>query len=456
MSGAAVSVAARGMPRLWGGPPTLYAAAWTNSRLTARGRLLVLLAAAGAGCGPAAEGPATPGERPDIVLSAEARRSALARAAVWRPPSVPLEEVDLGRDPGWPGALPDDLVCEGVPRRTSGLTPKAHCLLPGGELVKIKYGADNPEVYADVAAARLLAALGFGADEMHVVRRLHCRGCSPPDAGAWIRRLFLRHRDVVFEDVAVERRFPGAEIVTETDEGWTWFEMDEARRRPGAAGASAAEWDALRVMAVLLAHWDNKAENQRLVCLPGGEGDGACARPFAFVQDLGASFGPDKVDLERWRDYPVFTDPTTCTVSMGPLPFAGGTFGETQIGEEGRRFLADRLSRLRPRQMRALFAGARFPDFRSHSGAGRDPGAWAAALQDKVRQVVEAGPCPAAGAGHRPATSPRASRSSSLSPEDGRRATRGRRLPLGQEGRAPRGEREGASPDLPPDMAQGQ
>ena len=55
-------------------------------------------------------------------------------------------------------------------------------------------------------------------------------------------------------------------------------------------------------MAVLLAHWDNKAENQRLVCPPGAEGpEGTCSKPLAIMQDLGATFGPVKVDLNNWR-----------------------------------------------------------------------------------------------------------------------------------------------------------
>ena len=36
---------------------------------------------------------------------------------------------------------------------------------------------------------------------------------------------------------------------------------------PSKGGAPRAHVDALRLLAVFLAHWDNKAENQRLVCL---------------------------------------------------------------------------------------------------------------------------------------------------------------------------------------------
>jgi len=331
-----------------------------------------------------------------MEVDADARLEALARARVWSEPAVPVEKVDFLVNPGGTRALPDELTCRNVERLTRGMTPKIHCALPGGEVVKIKFGSDNGEVFGEVAASRLLLALGFGADEMYVVRRVHCLDCEPPDAASWLNRFFTRNPEVVFDGVALERRVPGVEIQSGEDEGWAWFELEEARRKhPEASGASLAELDALRLLAVLLAHWDNKSPNQRLLCPPDAASkDGSCSRPFAFAQDLGATFGPAKVDLDGWRKYPIWTDPATCTVSMKTLPFDGATFPDTRIGEEGRRFLAERLTRLTPEQMRALFVGARFPDYERHSGGGRDPQAWVAAFQDKVRQIADRPPCP--------------------------------------------------------------
>ena len=71
---------------------------------------------------------------------------------------------------------------------------------------------------------------------------------------------------------------------------------------PARGGSPRAEVDALRLLAVVLAHWDNKSANQRLICLPGGDRpDGGCTTPLAMMQDLGATFGPAKVDLHNWR-----------------------------------------------------------------------------------------------------------------------------------------------------------
>ena len=68
-----------------------------------------------------------------------------------------------------------------------------------------------------------------------------------------------------FEWVAMERRFPARRNREPTGEG---LGVLRARRStPSKGGAPRAHVDALRLMAVFLAHWDNKAENQRLVCL---------------------------------------------------------------------------------------------------------------------------------------------------------------------------------------------
>ena len=42
--------------------------------------------------------------------------------------------------------------------------------------VKVKYG-NTGEIHAEIAASRLLTALGFGADRMFLVPRLRCYGC---------------------------------------------------------------------------------------------------------------------------------------------------------------------------------------------------------------------------------------------------------------------------------------
>ncbi len=56
----------------------------------------------------------------------------------------------------------------------TGMTPKFECDLGKDDEVKVKYGEKNGEVYAEVAASRLLWALGFQADVMYPTK-VTCR-----------------------------------------------------------------------------------------------------------------------------------------------------------------------------------------------------------------------------------------------------------------------------------------
>lgn len=338
-----------------------------------------------------AEGGAAPAD------GARLRAEALRRARVWHEPAQPIASADLAANPPGPGGFrPDeDVSCTFRLRASEGWTPKFECALPSGEQVKVKYGRKSAEVFGEVAATRLLSAMGFGADRMYVVRSVRCRGCPLyPYPKVEILDALRRFegRQVTFRVAAIERKMPGRTIKTVDTEGWTWPELD--RIDPAAGGSSRAEVDALRLMGVFLSHWDNKGPNQRLVCQDAGDPTDGCSRPFALLQDVGATFGPSGVNLEAWKDAHIWSDPATCRVSMKDLPYAGATFGEAQITEAGRRFLGDRLRQLSHAQVVALFAGARFPLFARQSPAGRNVENWAAAFEDRVRQIADRPPCP--------------------------------------------------------------
>lgn len=378
--------------------------------------LLALPLVLGAGCGgsPAERAPA-PQAAPATdavpakksVVSAEQRAAALRSAKVWQQAATPIAKANLKINPVVAGAFADtDTVeCRLVLEPMSGTTPKFDCEREGGDVIRVKYGRGNPELYSEVATTRLLAALGFGADRVFLVKQVHCAGCTPypfqrlrclADTGTE-RACFPAGVDhtkaTTFADAVIERRLPGRRIEATRDQGWAWYELGQIDAAHG--GASRAEVDALKLMAVLIAHWDNKAENQRLVCLPGGDQpDGGCSRPLALLQDVGASFGPMKLDLNNWRALPVWSDPATCRVSMEQLPWGGGTFPEQQISEAGRQFLLALLDQLSLSQVRDLFDGARVYLSSGVTAESQQPAAWAVAFKDKVRQIREAGPCP--------------------------------------------------------------
>jgi hypothetical protein len=289
-----------------------------------------------------------------------------------------------------------------VPRLSTGTTPKFDCRLPDGHVVKVKYGWSR-ERFAETAATRLLTALGFGADRVRIDRRVRCLGCP-----AWpfeihllaeqfmltpvIDRLGDEDQARMFEWVSVEDKAFDRAVEVGEFKGWDWRELDGVSTSNG--GAAKDELDALRLIAVFLAHWDTKAANQRLACLGPGDDDvekpdeaKTCGTPLLMLQDLGATFGPSKVEYDAWSVLPIWKDAATCLVSMDNLPYAGDMFVPTRISESGRALLAARLSKLSDVQIRALFEGARFPDPVTGEQPAHDVGPWVEAFQNKVREI---------------------------------------------------------------------
>jgi hypothetical protein len=253
-----------------------------------------------------------------------------------------------------------------------------------------------------------MSAIGFGADRMFVVRKLRCAGCPRLPfqslkcyARTGMERLcFAGGVDYAsvrtFDTAVIEQRLEGTLIEAFEDQGWAWFELD--RIDPAHGGSPRADVDALRLFAVVIAHWDNKGPNQRLLCQPGGERpDGKCALPLALVQDAGATFGPLKLELHNWRSMPVWADRATCTVSMKALPYQGATFTERRISDQGRMKLAGLLEQISEPQLVDLFTGSGVVSYDQITAEARDPSAWARAFQDKVRQIKEGPPCPPVG-----------------------------------------------------------
>lgn len=347
------------------------------------------------------DAPVAPAKKTTMNVSAEERLDALSRAQVWRKPPVPLAQARLGA----PVSQPTALSCKFLVTDLGGTAQKFDCVLENGDQIRVKYGR-TPEIPSEVAATRLLHALGFGADEVMLVERLRCHGC-PAEPFVTMRAVDLTDSDglynkfVDYDDyqdfawVAVEKKHWGRPIGSDQAKGWAFFELDYVDAAKG--GAPRAHVDALRLLAVFLAHWDNKSENQRLVCLsekdwPEG---GACGAPFAMLQDTGGAFGPRKVDLEGWASAPVWDDRANCVTSMTTMPYEGATFTPVRITEAGRRHLAGLLGQLSDQQVHDLFAGARFDQATGLLKNEPSPiPAWVAVFKAKVRAISEGPACP--------------------------------------------------------------
>ena len=371
-----------------------------------------------------------------IRTSARARAAYLARATIWQDPGT-LSPTDLFEGPS--GAFPYSVEQansdEGIGctfteagNELSGNSPKFLCRTADGRDLRLKYWdpvsqTGSREVFATIAATRLMWALGFEAIPTLPIN-VRCDGCPDnPDRGAGARRT---RRYIAI----LQPRWPTPILSSnDVDQGWSWLELDAAIRSLPAGPDRARQrtyFDALTLLGVLIQHGDRKSEQQRLYCaapvdtaageLRGSGGDttsmlferpdaSACRAPAVTIVDLGATFGgagressptTAKMNLDAWQRRSVFRD-----AGSGPcrgdltVSLKAGHDGEPDpiISEDGRRFLSEQLRRLTAEHARALFRAARVDQLvdaqrTDDTSAGvSSVDAWVAVFQDKVRQI---------------------------------------------------------------------
>jgi hypothetical protein len=372
-----------------------------------------------------------------IRTTPEQRKAYLGRAVIWQNPGT-LSPDDLINGP--PGAFPytfeqatagTGISCKFLaPGRTlGGKSAKFLCLTDDAQTLRLKYWdqqgeSGNREVFAAVAATRLLWALGFKTVPAMPVD-LMCRGCPADPMTGEGTASDRRYRALMSFELAQ----PVIVSSGNRDQGWAWQELYEAVMAlpPGEQKLrQITHLGALTLLGVLVQHGDRKPEQQSLYCdwdaaptsgeikavknkpgeavLTEAKGTATCANPVVAATDIGATFGgagkmtkgsTSKMNLEKWTEKPVFkeSDGPEChgelTVSMA----AEGGRADPPIREEGRRFLVEQLRRLTPEHVRALFKVARvdklgLDEGERKAGAAVDPvQAWADAFEDKVKQI---------------------------------------------------------------------
>lgn len=331
----------------------------------------------------------------------------VSRSQVWA--TTDVAKMNLMTGPPGPGAFAphETVLCDYVEKVMEGNSPKFTCAIaakPGASAdkakpddVKVKYGLENAEVYGEVASTRLLWALGFGADRMYPVRVV-CRGC--PDKFKATETLPSGER--VFDPAVIERKMTGRTIESKPDQGWSWKELDLVS--PDAGGAPLAQRDALKLLAVILQHGDNKSQQQRLICLDpkpdkGEAVEAACEHPFMLINDLGLTWGEvdalnrnalGGVNFSRWTKTAVWKSPTGCAGNLAKA--WTGTLGDPVISEEGRQFLAGLLAQLSDAQIRDLFTAAQVslrPSAPNQQVSGETSvEMWVAAFKQKRAEVT--------------------------------------------------------------------
>jgi|KBSMisStaDraftv2_1062788.scaffolds.fasta_scaffold50067_2 hypothetical protein len=338
-------------------------------------------------------------KKADAHVSPSARLDAIHRAQVWE--ATDIASMNLRVGPKGHGAFaPDETVrCKYADKVMTGNSPKFTCVIPPDDEMKVKFGRENGEVYAEVAATRLFWALGFPADRMYPVRVL-CTDCPAREETT---------RDeasgaILFDPASIERKLKGHAIETAPDSGWAWPELDKVEEAAG--GASRAQRDALKLLAVFVQHTDNKPAQQRLLCADeesegergehGEHGDrGRCAHPVMMVNDLGQTFGRSNlfnrdhvgsVNLEKWSGSHIWLDASHCIGDLAPSQ--SGTLDNPTIHEAGRKFLSDLLMRLSDAQLRDLFDVARFDERAEGNKRQGTVEEWVSAFKKKRGEIA--------------------------------------------------------------------
>jgi hypothetical protein len=354
-------------------------------------------------CAPAAAQAqmASPSELPALRLMPidKAERERLIRKSqVWRP--VETATLDLYRGPKDPSSIPLDEVsvsgkpldCEYIPwgpqnvKHTDSKTPKFSCRLSNGEKIKVKYDINNREVFSEIIGTRLAWATGFLADAVYAVS-LNCKNC-PRDP--WAAKDGETGSGQRYQLAAVEREVPGKSIKVGDESGFDFKEVDKISESQG--GAPRAHVDALKLLATLVYYNDAKPENQRIVCpLEAITPEGNCSQPYMMIDDMGATFlggggffggSGKKASLKGWSKRALFKD-RACT---GNVPGdSNSTLRSPKISEAGRAFLAQQLAELRKNKLADIFRAAHVEQV---PGEGNSPEAWAAALEEKISEVV--------------------------------------------------------------------
>jgi hypothetical protein len=335
----------------------------------------------------------------------DARAAVIARAQVWEATNIASKDLRTGPAGEKAFKFLETVTCDYDNKKLPGKTPKFACRIDADDELKVKYGGSNGEVYAEVAATRLLWALGFGADGQYSVKVV-CRGC-PTEVGGIIRS----PQESVVDPAIIERKMHGAPY--EPNDTWGWEELDRVDERAG--GAPRAQRDALKLLAVFLQSSDNKAEQQRLICRDQpkdkkkekaeGRGQMLCEHPFMYMHDVGLTFGrgnklnknhEGSMNLVEWSRTPVWKDTAGCVGNLSKS--LTGTLFDPPISEQGRRFLADLMMQLTDEQLRGMFEAARVT-LRLRNPADLSSGfptvdEWVAAFKAKREQIVNRR-CPA-------------------------------------------------------------
>lgn len=366
--------------------------------------------------------------------SAKDRLQAMHAAALFVPRAVSEANIMEGPDQDkkqFQLHFNDKVICDfATPgSKMGGNTPKFECKITSVESVngqvqtltpdmdeqpvKVKFGADDNEVYAEIVSTRLMWALGYYADAWFPVR-VECHNC-PENVIAGSGPTGTH----TFDPATIVRKFSWHKMteVGKDEEGWSWKELDTANGRP------TYERDGLKLLGAFIQHSDNKPPQQRLVCdkvdvdTKTQPYTTTCDKSVMLVQDVGATFGTGgaftsndsaKMNLKGWSNQKLWSkvgtdgSPKQCQAILHKSLTAKDGLDNPQISEEGRRFDAGLMCQLTDQQILDLFKASRasaMPEYHNKDGSfktGVDEASveqqWVQAFKNK-REQLAAGRC---------------------------------------------------------------
>ena len=277
--------------------------------------------------------------------------------------------------------------------------------------IKVKFGANDNEVYAEIVATRLMWAMGYYADSWFSVK-VECNKCPEnPVSGSGTPATRT------YYPATIVRKHKGHKMTDKDkpDQGWSWKELDADNGRP------AYERDGLKLLAAFMKHSDNKPPQQRLSCDKVNIDQSAnpfkvsCEGPMMLVQDVGATFGGGgwftgndsaKINLDIWSHKSLWnkagTDaaPKQCQATLKKSLTAHDGLSNPDISEDGRRFDAGLMCQLSDKQIEDLFRAAHvaeMPKYHNSDGSfksGMDETTilkeWVAAFKAKREDLAKA------------------------------------------------------------------
>ena len=212
-------------------------------------------------------------ERPDSSLISHAPENTTSAAPVlWQDPAD-ISSRDLRFGQGGESHAPQGTSFKFVKEDLSGTNPKIIATDEAGAKWKIKLGA---EAKPEVAASRLVWAVGYFANENYFLPKLQITGLPA--------RLHRGHEFVSAGGAIHDARLQRMDKSEEKDGHWKWKQDPFTGTR---------ELNGLRVLMAVIDNWDLKDINNKIVVEKAAQ----TPREIYYVSDLGASFGPSGIVL---------------------------------------------------------------------------------------------------------------------------------------------------------------